>query len=137
MDCRIRWQAVPAWLVAMALAIMLSCGGCRKSREGAVSAIGSTSIQPFAEMLAQEFNAKQSEVRVEVQGGGSTVGLRAIAEGIADIGMSSRDLKPNEHYNKIVIARDGIAVVVHPSNPVRNLTRADLRAIFAGQKTNW
>lgn len=137
MDCRIRWRAAPAWIVTVALTVLLSCGGCRKSRDGAVSVIGSTSVQPFAEMLAQEFNAKQSEVRVEVQGGGSTVGLRAIAEGIADVGMSSRDLKANEKFNKIVIARDGIAVVVHASNPVRNLSRADLRAIFSGQKTNW
>ncbi|MCY2929086.1 MAG: phosphate ABC transporter substrate-binding protein, partial [Planctomycetota bacterium] len=139
MDRRNTWQAVPAWIVAAALTAAISCGvcGCRKSREGAVSTIGSTSIQPFAEMLAQEFNARQSEVRVEVQGGGSTVGLRAIAEGIADIGMSSRDLKPNEKFTKIVIARDGIAVVVHPSNPVRTLSRAELRATFAGERTNW
>jgi phosphate transport system substrate-binding protein len=88
-------------------------------------------------MLSQDFNHAQSAVRVEVQGGGSTVGLRAVADRIAQIGMCSRDLKPDETFHTIEIARDGIAVVVHPSNPVDNLTVENIRRIFCGDIRNW
>lgn len=124
--------------------ILLLCGvaataGCRSTRRGAVSAIGSTSIQPFAEMLAEEYNTLDPNYYVEVQGGGSTAGLQAVANHIAEIGMCSRALTPEETeiYDPIVIAWDGLAVVVHPDNPIRELSLEQIRQVFDGSITDW
>lgn len=124
------------WAVAtICILALLGCGG--KSAD-AVSVVGSTSIQPFAEMLSQEFNHRHPEGNVEVQGGGSTAGLQAVINGIADIGTCSRSLKKEETgFTAIVIARDGLAIVVHPSNPVIGLTKAQIRDIFSGVIKDW
>lgn len=102
-----------------------------------VSVIGSTSIQPFAEMLAESFNERSQDTYVEVQGGGSTAGIEAVRNGIADIGMCSRSLKPDEPFEAVTIARDGLAVVVNVSNPVQGLSLAQVREIFAGRVKRW
>lgn len=104
-----------------------------------VNVIGSTSIQPFAELLAQEFNLKKTGWYVEVQGGGSTAGIQALAGGLADIGMCSRCLKKEEtgEFSPIVIARDGLAVVVNRSNPVCDISLSRLRRIFNGGIEDW
>jgi phosphate transport system substrate-binding protein len=124
--------------VLAAATVTLACTGC-KNRQRAVGVVGSTSIQPFAEMLAQEFHKQSPEIVVDVQGGGSTAGIQALADGIADIGMCSRSLEPNEAalYQAIVVARDGLAVVVHVGNPVANLTRQQIQQLFSGQIANW
>jgi phosphate transport system substrate-binding protein len=116
------------WLIA----------GCSRARQ-ATRLIGSTSILPFAEMLAEEFNALNPDMHVEVQGGGSAAGLQAVADGIAEIGMCSRGLKSQEleQYEPIVIAFDGLSVVVYPGNPVSDLSLEQIRGIFTGQITNW
>jgi phosphate transport system substrate-binding protein len=117
----------------------LACGGCRGRQGQAVSVIGSTSVQPFAELLAEEYGRKRPGNVVEVQGGGSTAGIQALADGLADIGTCSRGLHAEEaqRFEPIVIARDGLAVVVHKSNPLTGLDRRQLRALFAGRITNW
>lgn len=75
---------------------------------------------------------------VNVQGGGSSAGARAALTGVAQIGMLSRELEGEEKsLNRIVIARDAIAIVVHPSNPIGDLSVAQVRAIFAGDVTDW
>lgn len=100
-----------------------------------ITLAGSTSIQPFAERWAEEYHA----TRVIVQSGGSTAGIKAAQNGTADIGMSSRSLVPAETDGLVqtVVARDGIAVIVHASNPVRGLSLAQLRAVYAGTLRNW
>jgi phosphate transport system substrate-binding protein len=103
-----------------------------------VDVLGSTSIQPFAEVLAEEFNPNHPGTVVEIQGGGSTAGLQAVANGIAEIGMCSRSLSEEEtDFATVLIARDGLAVVVHPSNPVNGLTRDQVRRLFSGEVTSW
>ncbi|MFA6133572.1 MAG: phosphate ABC transporter substrate-binding protein [Phycisphaerae bacterium] len=132
------------WIVGSFLAIAAAmlcfsfCAG-RNNKGRAINCIGSTSIQPLAEMLSQEFDRQHPESIVEVQGGGSTAGLQAVAENIAEIGMCSRSLKDDEagRFRGIPIALDGLAVVVHPDNPVSNLTKAQIRDIFEGRITNW
>ena len=121
---------------ALLVAALLAGGGPRRRPLGLV---GSTSIQPFAEMLAQEYGTKHPDRPVEVQGGGSTAGLQAVANDLAEIGMCSRGLTAEEakQFTPIVIARDGLAVIVHPSNPVKALTRRQIRNIFAGRIRNW
>lgn len=121
----------------LALAVL----GCGTSREPAVHVVGSTSILPFAELLAEEFARREPGIHVEVQGGGSTHGLLAVASGIAEIGACSRSLHREDpaeaQFTPVPIAQDAIAVVVHPSNPLSGLSRAQLRALFSGQAANW
>jgi phosphate transport system substrate-binding protein len=122
-----------------AVALALLGGGCGHKTERAVSVVGSTSIQPFAELLAEQYNKENPSQRVEVQGGGSTAGLQAAANGLADIGTCSRALKPDEaeQFTPTLIARDGVAVVVNPANPVNGLTGEQLRGVFTGRIRNW
>lgn len=126
-----------AGMLALAPAMIMT--GCRDNKRRATNIVGSTSIQPFAEMLAQEFNQKNPAYRVEVQGGGSSQGLKAVSEGIAEVGMCSRELKDEEKasFEPIQIARDGLAIVVHPTNPVKDLKRSQIADIFAGKITRW
>jgi len=106
---------------------------------GTVTIAGSTSVQPISEELAFVFMDINQGVRVEVMGGGSGAGIRAAETGTADIGASSRDLRPEElaNVNDILMAIDGIAVITHPDNPVNNLSFEDLQGIFTGEITNW
>ncbi len=125
--------------VAMALCGLLAMGGCRSAKTSAVKAIGSTSILPFAEMLSEEFNPLDPNCQIEVLGGGSTAGLQAVADHMAEIGMCSRALTPDETtlYAPIVIAWDGLAVVVHPGNPLSELSLEQISDIFSGKVTDW
>lgn len=131
-------------------ALMLGSGflsGCRSavsdisSQDVQVTLAGSTSVQPFVELLAEHYAAVYPQAPpINVQGGGSTAGVQAAETGIADVGMSSRDLKEVElasGLETLPIARDAIAVIVHPSNPVVNLSLEQVRGIFAGRVTNW
>ena len=132
-------------------AFAAGCGGTEEKKEegaskpqqeelvGTITVAGSTSVQPFSEVLAEAFTAENPKAKVNVQGGGSSQGIEAAKTGAADIGASSRDLKPEEKegMKEFVIARDGIAVVVHPSNQVEGLSVDQIRDIFLGKITNW
>jgi len=99
---------------------------------------GSTSVQPFAEKLAEIYMQRNPQVRLDVQGGGSSAGIYAVTNGACDLGASSRELMAAEkHLIEIPIANDGIAVIVHPSNPLANIRLEDLRALFTEKITNW
>jgi phosphate transport system substrate-binding protein len=123
----------------IAAALVGLCLGCSGGKGKPVSLAGSTSVAPFAEMLAQGYQKKYPDRSVEVQGGGSSLGLSSAASGLADIGMCSRALSPEEakQFNEIMIARDGLAVVVHPTNPVTDLSADQIRKLFTGQISNW
>jgi phosphate transport system substrate-binding protein len=123
----------------MAFALAAMVVGCPRSSERQVSLLGSTSIQPFAELLAERYARTRPGRFVEVQGGGSTAGLQAADRGLADIGMCSRSLTEAETFifTPILIARDGLAIVVNRENAVTELSSEQLRAIFAGRVTNW
>jgi phosphate transport system substrate-binding protein len=99
---------------------------------------GSTSIQPFADKWAEVFMETHPDYGINVQGGGSSAGIQACKSGACQIGMSSRELKTDEQdLVEIVVARDGLAVIVHPSNPVRGAKVAEIKQIFAGDLPNW
>lgn len=107
-----------------------------------ISVSGSTTVQPLAEKLAEAFMTENTGVRIDVQGGGSSVGVKAAGEGTSDIGMASREIKESElaefpNLNIIVIARDGIAIVAHPDVPLSDLTVEQVRDIFSGKVINW
>jgi len=126
-------------LAVLVVAVALLPFGCRKKGDKAeVIIAGSTSVQPFVEMVAEHYMEEHPDLRVVVQGGGSTAGVQAVREGAAAVGMSSRQLTPQENdLTPIVLARDGIAVIVHPSNPVASLTVEQVREVFGGRIKDW
>jgi len=122
-------------LVIFMSVMMSSCGG---SGDATVIIAGSTSVQPYVEILVEEYGHLFPEYNVSIQGGGSSAGILAIESGIADIGMSSRDLNENEqHFWSVTIAKDGLAIIVHPDNPVNNLSMQQIREIYTRNITNW
>lgn len=103
---------------------------------------GSTTVLPIAEECARIFMEDYPGDRVFVSGGGSSHGVKAVADGTMGIGTASRDLTDSEteaHPDLAVhaIAMDGIAIVVHPENPVDGLTMAQLQGIYTGEIANW
>lgn len=107
--------------------------------EGTITVAGSTSVQPFSEVLAEKFMEKNPKVKINVQGGGSGQGITAATSGAAQIGASSRELKAEEKAQLVEtkIAMDGIAIVVNPANPVADLTTDQIKNIFMGNIKNW
>jgi phosphate transport system substrate-binding protein len=112
--------------------------GCGRPGTGLTMA-GSTAFQPFAEKLAEQFMAKTPGVRVTVQGGGSAMGIQSALSGAAQVGMADMVVLPDEAkaLTSVVVARDGIALVVNPGNPVDNLTMEQIRGLFNGTIRNW
>ena len=132
--------------LAILLALALLAAGCTQpAADGHAQTLkitGSTTVLPVAQAAADAFMKDHLNANIQVTGGGSSVGVQAVGEGIAEIGMSSRDLKPEERakYRDLVdvaIANDGIAIIVHPSNRVPSLTMAQIKEIYAGNTTNW
>jgi phosphate transport system substrate-binding protein len=123
----------------LATLVVAFFSGCRRGGERAdLTLAGSTSIQPFADKWAEVFMQSHPDYGVNVQGGGSSAGIQACKSGACQIGMSSRELKADEKdLVEIVIARDGLAIVVHPSNPVRGVKLAEVKQIFAGDLRSW
>jgi phosphate transport system substrate-binding protein len=123
-------------VLVLAAALSASCSRGASGTELIVA--GSTSVQPFADRWAETFLKSRPGCFVNVQGGGSSAGIQAATSGAADIGTSSRELKAEERaLNRIVVARDGLAVIVHPSNPVRGLRLEEVRMIFEGGIADW
>lgn len=105
-----------------------------------ISIVGSTTIAEPMEKLVEAYKATGISDNIEVQGNGSSAGIKAAIDGTADIGMASRELSEEEKSAGLVetvIAYDGIAVVVNPNNGVTNLTKDEVKAIFEGKITNW
>lgn len=142
-------KAVYLALAAM-LAVSMFIAGCGKDSkqnptqgtselQGTITIAGSTSVQPFSEVLAEKFMEKNPKVKINVQGGGSGQGITAATNGAAQIGASSRELKDEEKAQLVEtkIAMDGIAVVLNPANPVASLTADQIKNIFMGNIKNW
>lgn len=106
---------------------------------GKLTLSGSTSVQPIAETLTKAFMAANSGVTVDVQGGGSSVGVSDATSGLSDIGMVSRALKDEEKatLTETIICIDGIDVVVNSANGVSDLTAQQITDIYTGKITNW
>lgn len=101
--------------------------------------VGSSSVQPVAEKLVEAYKETHPDVNFNVQGGGSSVGIKSVHEGIGDIGTSSRELKEDEkagltEYN---IGQEGIVIAVNNKNTVTDLSKEQLKDIFSGKITNW
>jgi phosphate transport system substrate-binding protein len=107
---------------------------------------GSDTMVHLVSSWTEEFMKANAEVDISVTGGGSGTGIAALINGTTDICAASRDMKEKERKqaeaNKITpveipVARDGIALIVHPENPVNSLTIEQLRLIYTGKVTNW
>lgn len=137
----IRWIC-GALLCAMTLTSFVGCAKQdAKSEGGSVSVpiSGSTSVGPFMEIIAEIYQQKHPEVSIEINQTGSGPGIKDTMGGVNEIGMSSRDLKPEESsvIKPITIAYDGIAIAINKENPVKNLTVEQLKDIYTGKITNW
>jgi phosphate transport system substrate-binding protein len=105
-----------------------------------ITVAGSTSVNPLMELLTAEYRKSHSGVSFNISATGSGDGIKAVPAETAEIGMSSRDLSPSEKgtgIEEILIAIDGIAVIVNASNPVSNLTVDQIRDIYTGAVSNW
>lgn len=134
-----RARCLPGVLLLGALC-MLALAGCRGrgTTHGALILAGSTSVQPVVEYIAEFYQSENPRCVVNVQGGGSTAGVKAALDGAADVGMISRDLKEEEAgLEPIVIALDAVTLIVHPSNTVANLTKEQAREIYLGHVRHW
>lgn len=104
-----------------------------------ISISGSTSVGPLMEKIQEAYEAENSNVTLEIQQPGSGTGIKNAIEGVVEIGMSSRELKNDEEgsVDATVIAYDGIALMVNPNNPVKDITLEQVKEIYTGKITNW
>jgi phosphate transport system substrate-binding protein len=122
-------------VILVALVGLIGCG----AQISRVNVVGSTSVQPIAELLAEKFMEDHRDITINVQGGGSSAGIKAAVDGTAEIGTSSRQLNSTElqGLKTVEIALDGIAIINSPQNSVKSLTMEQLKKIFSGGITNW
>ena len=105
---------------------------------GTVVTNGSTSMESVMGALIEAFKEVQPDVQIQYTGSGSSAGITSAQDGTADIGLASRDLKDDETgVKKITVAKDGIAIIVNPDNPVADLSIEQIAQIFTGEITNW
>ncbi len=112
-----------------------------KNLSGNLDIAGGTAHIPVMQEAAKMIMQANPQIKITVAGGGSGVGVQKVGEGLVDIGNTGRPLTPEEvaryGLQSFPFAIDGVAVAVHPNNPVSALTSDQVRAIFAGQITNW
>ncbi len=131
-------------VLAMALAATLSIGGSAFADNLVIN--GSTTVLPIAQSAAEKFMESNPGVSITVSGGGSGNGIKAIIDGTTDIANSSRFIKDKEVKSAVengtypvpfAIAMDALIPVVHPSNPVKDLSIEQLRKVYTGEISNW
>jgi phosphate transport system substrate-binding protein len=145
------------WFVPLAAVLLLALvlAGCSSTLtpgtttlglSGSFKIIGSNTITPLSSVWAEDFMKANPKVSIAVSGPGSGAGIAALIDSTTDICQSSRTIKQSEidqakakgvNPYEIQVASDGLSVVVHPSNPVSELTIAQLSAIYTNQITNW
>ena len=141
----------------MSLALLAGCGnqandntntgdnsvnnnGGAAAISGTVSTDGSTSMEKVIGALSESYMAANKDVTVNYNPTGSGAGITAVQEGTCDIGLSSRALKDEEKaagLKETVLAYDGIAIIVHPDNPVSDLSIEQIAQLYTGEITNW
>lgn len=124
----------------LVLAGLALAAGCSQQEGEVVSLSGSSTLAPVISEIAQHYEREQG-IEINVQSGGSGRGLNDLHEGLTDIAMVSRALKPEElgdgRFQAVTVARDGIALIVHADNPVKALSSDQVRAVYRGEVDNW
>ena len=137
--------------LTLVIALMLISGCSRRdagtgAEQRSITIKGSDTMVHLASSWAETFMKQNSETEVSVTGGGSGTGIAALLNGTTDICAASRKIKSKElelalqkniHPHEIAVAKDGIAVVVHPDNPVKELTLEQLSKIFTDKSLRW
>lgn len=131
-------------VTVLAIGVMVGCGSQKKSSAStdgstSVSTDGSTSMSKVIESLSEAYG-EETGVEVTYNATGSGAGIEAVLAGRCDIGLASRDLKDEEKEKGLVgtiLAYDGIAIIVHPDNPVSDLSIETIAKIYTGEITNW
>lgn len=130
-------------MIVLATSVLLSLSGMIGYAQ---KVKGSDTCLPLVQKEAEKYMNGDAKRSVTVIGGGSGVGISALIEGSTDIAMASRKMKFDEKKKineagkaskEVIIAYDALAVIINPSNPVKNLTREQLSDIFTGKITNW
>ena len=133
-------------LLALALIACVTCIGHAYAASGNLTMKGSTTVFPISQKTAEIYMQKNPNANISVQGGGSSVGIVSIMDGTADIGQSSRPIKDSEIEKAVsrgvtptvhVVAMDGIAVIVNPSNSISDITVSQIKDIYTGKISNW
>lgn len=132
--------------LALITTMLLSMAGTGLAAGREIILTGSTTVLPVGARWAEAFMEIHPYIAVIVFGGGSGVGISALAEGATDIAMASRFMRTREFETAIArgvlpvaheIAIDGLSLVVHPDNPITELTIEQIKAIYTGEITNW
>lgn len=111
-----------------------------KSPSGKLVIAGSSSIAPLMEKLKESYALINPNAKIEIQQSDSTTGVNSTLQGIADVGMVSRELKDSEIKKGLkvqVLALDGLAIIVHKDNKIDNLSKESVKKIFNGEITKW
>ncbi|MDR2394502.1 MAG: phosphate ABC transporter substrate-binding protein [Treponema sp.] len=141
-------RGVALCLAAMCLGPVFAGGAKAPSGAGpevkdapyTIEIAGSTSVTPLMELLAADYTQVRRNVKININGTGSSDGINAAASGTSEVGMSSRELNPAEKgsaLTELVIAIDGIAVIVHQTNPLIDLSIEACRDIYSGKIQDW
>ena len=140
---------VSAVILVIALGIISGCSkreGGTGSEQRFITIKGSDTMVHLASSWAETFMQQNPDIEVSITGGGSGTGIAALLNGTTDICAASRNIKDKElqlalqkniHPHEITVAKDGIAVVVHPDNPVKELTLEQLSKIFTDKSLRW
>lgn len=142
-----RYKSVLIVALLVILVAVILCAGCTgengtPAHARTLQVSGSTTVLPIAQLTGEAFMAENPGVDIQVNGGGSSVGIQAVGGGTVDIGMASRDLKDSEKEAypdlvKHVVALDGIVIIVNPENSLGGLTLDEVRGIYNGTYRNW
>ena len=127
-------------VVSLVACFFTGCGADKStSNGGTVATDGSTSMEKVIGYLSEAYMEEKTDVKVTYNPTGSGSGIQAVLEGRCDIGLSSRDLKDEEkaELTGTVVAIDGIAIIINPQNPVKDLTIEQIAALYKGEITNW
>ena len=126
-------------ITVMSVATLVGCGSNESGSKGIVTTDGSTSMEKVIGALGESFQ-NDTGISFTYNPTGSGSGIKAVMEGRCDIGLSSRELKDEEKSSGLtgtVLAYDGIAIIVNPNNPVKDLSLEDVAKIYKGEITNW
>jgi len=132
-------------LMILILSLTLILSGTVMAGEN-ITIQGSTTVNPISQITAEVYMDKNPHINISIRGGGSGTGIASLVDDAVELAQSSRFIRNDEVKRAVEngvypvphrVAMDGIAVVVHPDNPLEELTLDDLQAIYSGEKRNW